>query len=130
VFVETLKSIENEFEYELKAACGVTGKMLVQVGNHRGMSLAEYAAVDATMVVVFPTGVNFLATGDRVLINGAAGGVGSFAIQLAQVLGASKITAAIDPIASDNGPGKIVVVPRTHSQPSGDASSVSWRHIQ
>ncbi|GAA1223488.1 NAD(P)-dependent alcohol dehydrogenase [Rhodoglobus aureus] len=84
-------------------------------GESGGGAFADYAAVDATMVAVLPAGVDFeaagatpvagltalqalrthgkLKSGDRVLINGAAGGVGSFAIELARVLGASDITA-------------------------------------
>jgi len=84
-------------------------------GESAGGGFAQFAAIDAHGVVPLPDGVSFVAAGatavsgltalqglrthggvkpgDRVLINGAAGGVGSFAVQIARILGASEITA-------------------------------------
>ena len=83
-------------------------------GAGRG-SFADYTTVNPAFVVALPQGVEFVAAaattmagltalqalrthgalkvGDRVLINGAAGGVGTFAVQLAKILGAGEITA-------------------------------------
>ncbi len=83
--------------------------------NSNGGGFGEYAAVRATAVMTLPKGVDLIAAGatpvagltalqalrthgavtkdDRVLINGAAGGVGTFAIQIAKALGARDITA-------------------------------------
>ncbi|EAR25741.1 putative zinc-binding oxidoreductase [marine actinobacterium PHSC20C1] len=84
-------------------------------GESAGGAFAEYATISAAIVVKLPSGVDFVAagatpvagltalqglrthgalkSGDRVLINGAAGGVGTFAIQIARALGAAEITA-------------------------------------
>ncbi len=83
-------------------------------GSGRG-SFADYATVNPAYVAAIPPGIEFgtaaatpmagltalqalrthgaVKAGDRVLINGAAGGVGTFAVQLARVLGATEITA-------------------------------------
>jgi NADPH:quinone reductase-like Zn-dependent oxidoreductase len=78
-------------------------------GFARG-AFAEYAAADAALVVAKPAGLSFeqaaavpmaavtalhairdrgrVQPGQRVLVNGAAGGVGTFAVQIAAALGA------------------------------------------
>jgi NADPH:quinone reductase-like Zn-dependent oxidoreductase len=80
---------------------------------------AEYVATRAINLVAKPAGVSFeqaaavpiaaltalqglrdkagLKPGARVLVTGAGGGVGSFAIQIAKALGASHVTAATSP---------------------------------
>lgn len=77
-------------------------------------TMAEYVAVSERGLVAKPTGISFeeaaavpvagltalqglrdwgrLAPGARVLINGASGGVGTYAIQVARALGASQVT--------------------------------------
>jgi NADPH:quinone reductase-like Zn-dependent oxidoreductase len=96
---------------------GVTGYSIGDAifGESAGGAFADYAVIDANIVAPLPTGVDFtdagvtpvagltalqalrthgaVKAGDRVLINGAAGGVGTFAIQIAQALGAREITA-------------------------------------
>jgi len=84
-------------------------------GESAGGGFAEFATIRAALVVPLPPSVDFVAAGatpvagltalqalrthgalkkgDRVLINGAAGGVGTFAIQIARALGAAEITA-------------------------------------
>lgn len=84
-------------------------------GECAGGGFASFVTVDANHVVGLPPGVELAAAaatpvagltalqglrthaavraGDRVLINGAAGGVGTFALQVARALGAGGITA-------------------------------------
>lgn len=84
-------------------------------GEAAGGAFAEFAIGTAKNFVKLPKGVDFVAAGatpvagltalqglrthgavkpgDRVLINGAAGGVGTFAVQIARVLGAAEVTA-------------------------------------
>jgi NADPH:quinone reductase-like Zn-dependent oxidoreductase len=81
----------------------------------QGGALAEYIAVPADAVVPKPARLGFVeaatlpiaaatalvalrdvarvSPGDRVLVNGAAGGVGTFAVQIAKALGAGRIVA-------------------------------------
>ena len=82
-------------------------------GIGRG-GFAEYVAVDEALLVYKPDNVSFaeaaavpvagltalqrlrddgnLQSGQKVLINGASGGVGTFAVQIARVLGAEEVT--------------------------------------
>lgn len=84
-------------------------------GEIPGGGFAEYAAVPARALVKAPTNIPLeesatlgvaaltalqglrdwggLRPGDRVVINGASGGVGTFAVQIAKALGASNVTA-------------------------------------
>ena len=84
-------------------------------GESEGGGFAPYLTMDASNVVAKPAGVTFqaagatpvagltalqglrthgaLKAGDQVLINGAAGGVGTFAVQIATALGAAEVTA-------------------------------------
>lgn len=79
-----------------------------------GGGYAEYAVISADVAVTMPSGLDFteaaavplaaltalqalrdkgkLIKDERVLINGASGGVGSFAVQIAKALGAGEIT--------------------------------------
>jgi NADPH:quinone reductase-like Zn-dependent oxidoreductase len=79
-----------------------------------GGSLAEYACTPASQLVPIPAGLSFeeaatvseagqtalqglrdagrLAAGQRVLVIGASGGVGSYAVQVARALGAAHVT--------------------------------------
>jgi len=81
-------------------------------------ALAEYAAIDASAVALKPVGVSHsdaaampcagmtsfqtlrdlakIRKGEHILINGASGGVGSYAVQMATVMGA-KVTAVCGP---------------------------------
>ncbi len=92
-------------------------------GESGGGGFAEYTTVNPAMVAALPKGIEFsvagatpvagltalqalrthaaVKSGDRVLINGAAGGVGTFAIQLAKALGAAEITAVCSARNSD-----------------------------
>ena len=59
----------------------------------RGMSTAEAAALPASVVVAVITVERWLTPGDRVLVLGATGGVGSHAVQLLKSGGASFVAA-------------------------------------
>jgi len=84
-------------------------------GQVSGGAFAQYVAAPAEWLVALPRGTSYeqaatlgvaaetalqglrdwgsMRPGDRVLINGASGGVGSFAIQVAKALGAGHVTA-------------------------------------
>lgn len=57
-----------------------------------GVKLEDAAAVGVTGLTAYQSVVPYIKSGDHILINGASGGVGTFAIQFAKALGA-KVTA-------------------------------------
>jgi len=92
-------------------------------GESAGGAFAQYATIPSEIVAALPPGVDFVSAGatpvagltalqglrthgavkagDRVLINGAAGGVGTFAVQIARALGATEITAVCSAANAD-----------------------------
>jgi len=103
---------------------------------------AQYICVPAAMIVPLPPGISMvqaaalvghgltaalslrkaarLAPGESVLIEAAAGGVGSFAVQLAKLYGAGKI------IAAASTPEKRAAAERLGADASVDYTSPSW----
>ena len=93
------------------------------VGGNGSTGYARYAAADATQVIPIPPGlsndeaativvagttamlslteVGQLAPGETVLIEGAGGGVGGYAVQIAKLRGATVIAAASTPNRRD-----------------------------
>jgi len=112
-------------------------------GKNRQGTFAELVAVPAGEVGRLPAGVSYqtasaaatsgltalqalrdrgrLAAGGRVLVLGAAGGVGSIAVGIARKLGAARVTAVCSPKAADLvrelAPDEVVV--RGHGEPIG-----------
>lgn len=57
-----------------------------------GVKLEDVATIGVTGITAYQTMVPYIKAGDNVLINGASGGVGTYAIQIAKAVGA-KVTA-------------------------------------
>ncbi len=97
-------------EAAVGADLGVGDRVYGMINDFAGRAYAEYAAVDCKQLAKAPTSVDLrvaaavplasqtalqalrddaqLKTGQQVLINGASGGVGVFAVQIAKILGA------------------------------------------
>ncbi|WP_328611281.1 zinc-binding dehydrogenase [Amycolatopsis sp. NBC_00345] len=107
-----------------------------------GGGLAEYALVDAARVVAVPEPISFeeattlltqglsayalatyvarLRTGDRVLIQAAAGGVGLFLVQLAKIAGVRQI------VALASSPGKLALLDTLGADVTIDYTEPDW----
>jgi NADPH:quinone reductase-like Zn-dependent oxidoreductase len=62
-----------------------------------GINFVQGAAIGTTAVTAYQSLAKYIKAGDRVFINGGAGGVGGFAIQMAKLLGASHVTVTCSP---------------------------------
>jgi NADPH:quinone reductase-like Zn-dependent oxidoreductase len=118
----------------------VSAKLAVAV-KPASLSFEEAAAVPAAAMTALQAlrDKGNLQKGQRVLVNGASGGVGTFAVQLAKALGAGHVTAVCSPRnverARENGADRVIDYTQEDYTRSGErfdlivdvAGTHSWR---